>query len=85
MAELDNASRAQLLIDGHDVNSNTPGISSSDTSVASLADINGKFYVVGQTPGTATITASVLGRTGSLDVTVTAAPFVLTLGPAEPK
>ena len=86
MADLTNAQRALLLVDGNAINADTPGVTSSDPLVASLgADEDGKFVVVGQAPGSATITASYLGRSGSLVVTVSAEPYVLSLGTPEPK
>lgn len=86
MAALTNTQKAQLLVDGSPINADTPGVASSDTAIATLvADELGKYEVVGIAPGTATITASYNGRSGSLEVTVSAEPFVLTLGPVEPR
>lgn len=85
MADLTNAQRALLLIGGDAVLDGTPGLASSDPAIATLSVINGSFYVVGVAPGTATITAAYNGRSGSLDVSVSAEPLVLTLGTPEPK
>ena len=86
MAALTNAQKAQLLVDGAPVNADTPGVTSSDPAVASLAaDVDGKFTVIGQGTGTTTISATYLGRTGTLEVTVSPEPYLLSLGPAEPK
>jgi hypothetical protein len=85
MAALTNAQKAQLLVDGAPVNADTP-LTTSDASVASLgADGDGKAVVIGQGVGTATITATYSGRSGSLDVNVSAEPYILTLGTPEPK
>jgi hypothetical protein len=85
VADLTNAQRAQLFIGGEPVDSSTPGIASSDTAVATVQGVGSLFYIVGQAPGTATITAAYEGRSGSLDVSVSAEPLVLTLGAPEPK
>jgi hypothetical protein len=85
MADLSNAQRAQLFVDGNDVNSDTPGLTSSAPEVASIATIGGKFWIVGESVGTATISLDVGGRQGSLDVLVSAEPYILTLGTPEPK
>jgi len=85
MADLTNAQRAQLFIGGSDVNADTPGVASTDPTVAAVVGIAGKFWIVGEAAGSTTITASFLGRSGSLDVTVSSEPLVLTLGAPEPK
>lgn len=85
MADLTNAQRAALLIGGSQVNGDTPGIASSDPAIATVEAVAGKFYVVGQAPGSTTITASFGGRSGSLEVAVSSEPLVLTLGTPEPK
>lgn len=86
MADLTNAQKALLLVDGAPINANTPGVTSSDPAVASLgADDDGKYVVNGEAAGTATITAAYLGRSGSIEVLVSEAPLVLTLGTLEPK
>jgi hypothetical protein len=86
MAALTNAQQAQLLVDGAPVNADTPGVTSSDPAVASLGtDADGKFVVVGQATGSATITASYLGRSGTLEVNVSEEPYILSLGTPEPK
>jgi hypothetical protein len=86
MAALTNAQQAQLLVDGAPVNADTPGVTSSDPAVASLGtDADGKFVVIGQATGSATITASYLGRSGTLEVNVSEEPYILSLGTPEPK
>jgi hypothetical protein len=85
VADLSNAQKAPLLIGGDAVASDTPGIASTDPAIASIAPFDGEYWVVGQAPGSTTVTASYAGRSGSLEVTVSAEPLVLTLGPAEPK
>ena len=41
---------------------------------------DGTNYVIGQEVGTATVTATYQGQTGTLEVIVTAAPLAMTLG-----
>lgn len=85
MADLTTAQKAPLLIDGNPVASNTPGIATSDNDVASVANIANQFWIVGQAPGDANITADFQGRHGVLAVHVSAAPIALSLGTPEPK
>jgi hypothetical protein len=85
MADLTTAEKAPILIDGEHVNADTP-MSSTDESVVSIGgDTAGKAYAIANAAGSSTILAAYGGRSGSLDVTVTAAPLVITLGPAQPK
>ena len=86
MASLTNAQKAPLLIDGDQWNASTPGVNSTDPSVASVTSgPDGKFYVYGINPGSATIVVNFDGRSGSLQVDVSAEPYEVTLGTPEPK
>jgi hypothetical protein len=86
MADLTNAQKAPLLVDGEPIDDSHPGLTSSDPSVATVANGgDGNYWVIGQAPGSAVISLSYQARSGSLAVTVSEAPYVLTLGAAEPK
>lgn len=86
VADLTTRQRAALFIDGSQWNADTPGVASSDPTVATVgAGPDGKFYVFGQGVGDADITVTFAGRTGSLTVSVASEPYVLTLGAPESK
>ena len=55
------------------------------TGVLSWGAPDGVLWLTAIAPGTCTVTVTKAGSTGSLDVTVTAAPLTLTLGTPEPK
>lgn len=84
MANISTAERAPILIDGVHINADTP-VQSTDTGILTIVSVGGKAYASGVTAGTATLVASYGGRSGSLSVTVTEAPLVITLGTAEPE
>ena len=85
MATLTTAQKAPLIV--HDANGTEIDANHRTSIVTGTAvqiDTAGVF-VVGITPGTATITVSSGGSTGELEVTVVAAPLAVTLGTPEPK
>lgn len=84
MADLTNAQKAQILVDGEPI---TEGATSTALVIVGVeADAgDGTLYAVGNLAGTAAINVTKDGRNGSLEVLVTDAPLVVTLGAPEPK
>lgn len=75
--ELTTAEKATLDDETHHAFQVAAGytFTSSDESVATVADIDGYWYVIAQSEGTATIDGEASdGSTGSLEVTVIAEP-----------
>lgn len=90
MASLTTLEKAQILDDaGTPLNSGSYSATSSNPAVASIGDGGGfTLAVLGQSAGTATITATrnADGETATLEVTVTSgAPFTISLGVPSPK
>lgn len=87
MADLTNGPiKAPLLVDG----ANPDALATFDYDGARLAvgpaEPDGTVFVVGLEPVTDTmITVHQGGRTGSIHITVTDAPLVVTLGPSVPR
>lgn len=85
MADLTNATKAPLLIDGANPNGATYEYDSARLQIDAPAP-DGTVYVEGlQVVADTTITVHQGGRSGVLHVTVTDAPLVLTFGPAVPR
>lgn len=85
MADLNTAQKAPLLVTtaagvvvraGNQTNT----IAGTAIRIVNENGADGTNFIVADEPGTATITTSYSGQTGSLVVTVTAAPLVLTMG-----
>lgn len=58
---------------------------SPEEGVLSAKNVNNVITLTAVAPGDCTVTVTKAGSTGTLDVTVTAAPLTLTLGTPEPK
>lgn len=88
MSDLTTAQRAPILVDGSALPSGN-SVTSSDSAVVTPANVTtpegSKVYAVANAPGTAVITVTVGGRSGTLAVSVTEAPLTITLGAPEPK
>lgn len=85
MATLTTAQKAPLIVtdeNGNDIDANHRVATVEGTAV--ILD-NAGVYVYGQEPGTASITVTSAGQTGTLEVIVTPAPLTVTLGPVEAK
>lgn len=86
MADLGNSKRAQVLVDGAPIlEADAAQVSSSANVIAAPAIVNGTVYIVGNLAGECTVNVARAGRSGSLAVTVTNDPLVITLGTPEPK
>lgn len=85
MADLTNATKAPLLIDGANPNGATYEYDEQRLKV-DVPDADGTVFVEGLQPvSDTTLTVRQDGRVGVLHVTVTDAPLVLTFGPAVPR
>ena len=85
MATLTTAQKAPLIVtdaNGNEIDANHRAVSVEGTAV--IVDTAG-IYVYGVVSGTATLTVTAAGQTGTLEIVVTPAPLTVTLGPAEPK
>lgn len=80
-----NAERAQVLVDGDPLPDGSSTITFTEPNIAGLVAIEGNIYVTGLAAGETEMTVEKAGRSGSLTVTVTEAPLVVTLGTPEPK
>lgn len=80
-----NAERAQVLVDGDALPDQSSVITFSEPNIAGLAAVDGNIYVTGLAAGETEMTVSKGGRSGSVTVTVTEAPLIVTLGTPEPK
>lgn len=86
MADLGNSKRAQLLVDGAPIpEADAAQVSSTANIIAAPAIVGGTVYIVGNIAGECSINVARNGRSGSLAVTVTNDPLVITLGTPEPK
>lgn len=83
MATLTTLEKAPVLDDADNHLGESYDVQSSDTAVATTAKATGQlWYVYGAGVGTTTLTATRIadGGTATLEVTVSAAPFVIKLG-----
>ena len=80
-----NAERAQVLVDGDPLPDASSTITFTEPNVVGLIAVDGNIYVEGIGAGVTEMTVTKAGRSGSLTVTVTEAPLVVTLGTPEPK
>lgn len=89
MAQITTLEKAPVLDqDGNQLTTANSSVFSSDDAVASIEWAAGPVFVVGETVGTVTLTATRLadGAVSTLEVNVVAAaPFAITLGAAVPK
>ena len=91
MAEISNAQRAPILVETSTGQAVFPVLRTytipedAPFHIQNVGGGEGTDFVVGDLPGTATILVSSAGQVGSLEVTVTAAPLVVSLGVPEPK
>lgn len=84
MAELTTAQKAPIYADGELMNPDDGECESSDDTILSVGTAPGHWFAYGESAGDATITVTRNGRTGTLTVTVTEQPIVVTLGTPEP-
>jgi hypothetical protein len=87
MADPNTAQKAQLTVtdsNGADLLTNV-NLSVNPAGIVDLQIQGDHYFAFGIAVGTATITATFLGSSGTLEVSVTEAPLTLTLGPAVPK
>lgn len=83
---MDTTQKAPILVtqtDGTPVTSFTTAI--DDPTVAQIQALGPDTFLVALTPGSGTLTVTSGVQEGVLPFTVTAAPLVITLGPAVPK
>jgi Flp pilus assembly secretin CpaC len=80
-----NAERAQVLVDGAPLPDASSTITFSEPNIAGLVAVDGNIYVTGLAAGETELTVQKAGRSGSVLVTVTEAPLIVTLGTPEPK
>ena len=89
MSTLSTTQKAPVLDqDGTHLTNADASLFSSDTAVASIEWQAGPLYVVGQTVGTCTVTATRLSDNSTAELTVEVvadAPFSISLGTPEPK
>jgi len=83
---MDTTQKAPILVtqtDGTPVTSYTAAI--DDPLIASVQESGSDRFLVAVAPGSGTLSVTSGSQTGTLPFTVTAAPLVITLGPAVPK
>jgi hypothetical protein len=91
MAALTTAEKAPLLVEtstGVPVNPGNRTYTIPEGAPFHIQNVGGgegSDYVVADFPGSETVLVSFDGQSGSLEVTVSAAPLTVTLGPVEPK
>lgn len=89
MADLTTAQKAKLITTTADGGWVDPAARTYTLSADAPFHIhpvaNDHPYVVADAPGSGTIDVTANGQTGSITVTITAAPLTVILGPAEPK
>lgn len=91
MAALTTAEKAPLLVETSTGVTVTPGARTytipegAPFHIQNVGGGEGSDFVVADAPGSETILVSFDGQSGSLEVTVSAAPLTVTLGTPEPK
>jgi hypothetical protein len=91
MADLNTAQRAPLTVTTSTGAVVPPAVWNAGIDPAGIVHIEnegggeGQNYLVADNAGTALVTVTYAGQTGSLEVTVEAGPLTLTLGTPEPK
>jgi len=86
MAELNTAQKAPIIVtqvDGTPATITSSGV--DDPAVGGIQQVNGDLFLVAKGVGSANLHINSGAQTGVLPFTVTAAPLVITLGPAVPK
>lgn len=84
MANLTTAQKAPIIVKQEDGTPLTEWQCDTDDHGVAVISGNG-FYVSAVAPGTTTLTVTSNGQTGSVPVSVSAAPLVVTLGEPQPK